>query len=175
MNGQIIQALLAPVVMISACGLLCVALYNRLASIVTRLRQFHHERLKVYTEFPGRAGAERDALNLRFKGLEHQAHHMLERGRMMRSSLMCMVTCVLSMTVCSLLIGISLIVEHSYPFAVAMFVLGLLLMSAGVVLALLELRISLQQVEYEHGRIVALTLSDIGADKADSLKPSTGA
>ena len=175
MNGQIIQALLAPVVMISACGLLCVAQYSRLASVVTRLRQFHHECLKVYTDFTGRAGAERDALNLRFKGLETEAHHMLERGRMVRNSLICMVSCVLSMTVCSLLIGLSLTVDHSYPFAVAMFVLGLLLMSAGVVLALLELRVSLRQVEYEHGRIVALTLSDIGADKADSLKPSTGA
>lgn len=161
--------------MISACGLLCLALYNRMSSIVTRLRQFHHERLAIYTDFPDRAEAERDALNLRFKGLEHQAHHMLDRGRMMRNSLICMVSCVLSMAVCSLLIGLSLMVEDLYAFAVAMFVLGLLLMSAGAVLALLELRVSLQQVEYEHDHIIALTLSDFGADKADSLKPSTGA
>ena len=160
MNVQIIQALLAPVVMISACGLLCLALYNRMASIVTRIRQFHHERLEIFTDLSSHSGSDRETLNQRFEGLEHQAHHMLQRGRMLRYSLMCMVSCILSMTLCSLLIGISLSVKHVYTFAVTMFVLGLLLMSAGVVLALLELRISLRQVEYEHDRIAALTLSE---------------
>jgi len=38
--SRILSASVAPVVIISACGLLCLAFYNRLASVVSRLRAF---------------------------------------------------------------------------------------------------------------------------------------
>lgn len=40
-----IQLLVAPVVMISAAGLVCLALYNRLATIVGRIRAIHKEEI----------------------------------------------------------------------------------------------------------------------------------
>ena len=43
--SNIITAGVGPVIVISACGLLCLAFYNRLAAVVTRLRGFHRERL----------------------------------------------------------------------------------------------------------------------------------
>ena len=43
--SKIITAGTAPIIVISACGLLCLAFYNRLAAVVTRLRSFHRERL----------------------------------------------------------------------------------------------------------------------------------
>src|SRR5436853_6699264 len=50
--SRIVSAGVVPIIVISACGLLCLAFYNRLAAIVTRLRAFHRERL-----------AEQDALH----------------------------------------------------------------------------------------------------------------
>ena len=43
--SRILSASVAPAVIISACGLLCLAFYNRLAFVVSRLRAFHRERL----------------------------------------------------------------------------------------------------------------------------------
>ena len=43
--AKIISASVVPVVIISSCGLLCLAFYNRLAAIVSRLRGFQRERL----------------------------------------------------------------------------------------------------------------------------------
>jgi len=48
--AQIIPSSVVPVVIISACGLLCLAFYNRLAYIVTRLRSLQRERLAEYKE-----------------------------------------------------------------------------------------------------------------------------
>src|SRR5881392_2580958 len=42
---KVISAGVGPIIVISACGLLCLAFYNRLAAIVTRLRGFQRERL----------------------------------------------------------------------------------------------------------------------------------
>ena len=43
--SHIIAAGVGPIIVISACGLLCLALYNRLTAVVTRLRSFQRERL----------------------------------------------------------------------------------------------------------------------------------
>mgnify|MGYP000923026210 CR=1 FL=1 len=43
---KIISTSVVPVAIISACALLCLALYNRLASMVSRLRGFQRERLR---------------------------------------------------------------------------------------------------------------------------------
>src|SRR3954470_14279250 len=42
---RIISAGVGPIIVISACGLLCLAFYNRLAAVVGRLRMFHREQL----------------------------------------------------------------------------------------------------------------------------------
>ena len=44
---QIIQAGVSPIIVISACGLLSLAFYNRLTAVVARLRSFHREQLQV--------------------------------------------------------------------------------------------------------------------------------
>src|SRR5687767_4133575 len=49
--SRILAASVVAVVVISACGLLCLAFYNRLASIVSRLRGFQRERLDEQQEY----------------------------------------------------------------------------------------------------------------------------
>src|SRR3982751_6882431 len=44
--SKIISAGVGPIIVISACGLLWLAFYNRLAAGVTRLRAFHREQLQ---------------------------------------------------------------------------------------------------------------------------------
>src|SRR5436190_11594904 len=44
---KVISAGVGPIIVISACGLLCLAFYNRLAAVVTRLRAFHREQFQV--------------------------------------------------------------------------------------------------------------------------------
>ncbi len=71
-------------------------------------------------------------------------------------NLIALVTCVPLMLGCSLSIGVSTVWPVFEWAAIALFVAGLLSMAVAMFLALLELRICLQQVEYEHQRIVSL-------------------
>ena len=161
-----IQQLLAPVVMISACGLLCMAMYNRLSSIVARLRQFHHERYAALTRISRGSGSERATLLHRSDGLEKQAHAMLDRARLIRNTLVCLVGCVACMLVSSLSLGLAMWIDSFQMIAFGLFVVGVGSMLAGMMMALLELRLALGQVMFEHEDLenLAGSIADTGGD-----------
>lgn len=161
-----IQQLLAPVVMISACGLLCMAMYARLSNIVGRLRQFHHERYEALTRLSQGSGSEQAALLRRSDGLEKQAHDMFDRARLIRNTLVCLVGCVACMLISSLSLGLAMWVDSFQKIAFALFVIGVGSMLAGMVMALLELRIALRQVMFEHKDLenLAESIAKTGGD-----------
>ena len=166
--AQVIQQVVAPAVMISACGLLCLAQYSRLAAIVARLRQFHEKRFEIYEIMSTSTESEKPLLTVRFEGISEQADHILQRARAIRNGLMCLVGCILCMLASSLTIGLSLTIESVQPAVVGLFILGVLSMSAAMVFACAELRSSLKEVEYEHERIKHLGQPD---RVTDPLRP----
>ena len=164
MLHEALQPLLAPVVLISACGLMIMALNARTMTSKARIRQLHLERLAI-CEKAGEAGAATMTQRLRYEGVGNQSDNLLCRLRLMRAALMCMVGCVVLMLASSIFIGLSGLVDGS-PFdelAVLSFVAGILAMLAGAVTFLLELRLSLQEINYEHKRIMGLTLPEGGS------------
>lgn len=161
MLHEALQPLLAPVVLISACGLMIMALNARTMMSKSRIRRLHHERLEI-AELAEAAGGVTPTQRHRYEGVGNQSDHLLCRLRLMRASLMCMVGCVVLMLISSLFIGIAGINPDWFfdEFAIATFVTGILSMLAGAVTFLIELRLSLQEIAYEHGRMLALTLSE---------------
>ncbi len=159
---ETLQPLLAPVVLISACGLLIMALNARTMTVKARIRQLHLERLTI-TEKVGEAGSASSTQRLRYEGVGNQSDNLLRRLQLMRAALMCMVGSVVLMLISSLLIGLHGVLRITSIPAVTVFVLGLLSMLAGAAVFLLELRLSLREITYEHQRIMALTLP--GADE----------
>lgn len=86
MWAAIITSSVVPVVIISACGLLCLAFYNRLAVVVTRLRSLQRERLAEYREIfkleekhRGELARKESEQFLHF--LEEQTIEVLKRAR----------------------------------------------------------------------------------------------
>lgn len=139
-----IQLLVAPVVMISAAGLVCLALYNRLAAIVGRVRTIHKEEVDALSRMSlAPAPAPSKSAHRRVVTLEEQVDHLMERARLLRAALVCLLVTVLSMLLCSLAIGISLLWGEAAYVALAVFLGGVLVEAAGIVLAILELRIAL--------------------------------
>jgi hypothetical protein len=149
MNLTIIQQLLAPVVMISACGLLCLALFNRLATIVARIRQFNRERLDQNLRRRGAAIAAQRAMTLLGSALERQIPRMLHRARLIHRALIGLVSCVICMLISSLGIGLAHLEPAVLSVAIGCFVLGIGCMLGGMSVALRELTISLADVELE--------------------------
>src|SRR5215212_1794493 len=124
---RVVSASVVPVVIISACGLLCLAFYNRLSSLVSRLRAFHRERLAEQERLDQRrdGGAGAGSRTLLLEVLEEQTVHLLRRARLVRATLACLLSTIACLTACSLLSGLSVLWAPAAPGAVALFILGM--------------------------------------------------
>ncbi len=158
MNDQlnkIITAGVGPIIVISACGLLCLALYNRLAAVVTRLRGFHRERLTAHESIAkAKAATPPDdraiVLGQEILGmLELQTRAVIRRARLIRRALTCLLLTVGCLAVCSLALGLSTIAPPLAYVAVGCFIAGMVLLVAAVGFALAEVARALEPVDLE--------------------------
>jgi|GEM_PF-2254413 len=153
--AETIRELAIPVVMISANGLVCLALYNRLAAITARLRLFYRERfdldLRLLAESsPDGERSEREIrLRERLTVLDEQCQMILRRARYVRNALVLLLSSVVGMLAITLLLGLAYQLPILAPVALTIFVLSVLLMISGVVLAICELLLVLEPVEAE--------------------------
>jgi hypothetical protein len=153
--SKIISAGTGPIIVISACGLLCLAYYNRLSGLVARLRLFHRERLKEQEELGRqRASAQPDPAAFTMhqemlESLEVQTTHIMNRARLIRHALSCFLLTIACLSICSLVLGLSVLWPSLIIAAVVFFIVGMALLVIGVVFAMRELYRALQPVELE--------------------------
>src|SRR6476661_7208004 len=111
--SKVISAGVGPIIVISACGLLCLAFYNRLAAVVTRLRGFDRERLNEQEALARQnASATPDEVALvRHRELlgmlEIQTRHVTRRAYWIRRTLGCLLLTIACLAACSLCVGLS--------------------------------------------------------------------
>lgn len=153
--SKIISAGVAPIIVISACGLLCLAFYNRLAAVVSRLRAFQRERLNEQEALARERanGTGDDISTIRHQELlgmlQVQTTRVTRRAKLIQRTLLCMLLTIACLAICSLFVGLSTICPAAMYVAVPLFVIGLLLLFIGVIFAALELRQALDPVELE--------------------------
>ncbi len=153
--SKIISAGAGPIIGISACGLLCLAFYNRLTAVVTRLRLFQRERLKAQAEIGHqRASEQPDLVSLKMnqeilEALQVQTTHVIRRARLIRRTLSCLLLTIACLSLCSLALSLSLIWSDLTLVAVPFFVAGLSLLILGVAFAILEMYRALDPIELE--------------------------
>jgi hypothetical protein len=156
--SKVISAGVAPVIVISACGLLCLAFYNRLAAIVTRLRAFDRERLSEQDALRRtRAASAVDEIqavrHVEILGmLEIQTRGILRRARHIRATILCLLITIISLATCCMLLGASAYWPDVTPLAAcaaALFIIGLFLLITSVTFAMLEIKHALDPVDLE--------------------------
>ena len=153
---EVIQPFLAPAVMFSAGGLLCLAQFARYNAIIALVRTFNRERLSALQEADRAEPKRRELLLQRAQGLEHQAGKVLTHAVTVKNALRFLVGGILLMVLCSLTIGAGLAFAPFGVAALALFVLGLVSTFAGLCLVLAELRVSLEVIEFEHDNLSRL-------------------
>jgi hypothetical protein len=155
---ETIQSFVAPVVMVSANGLLCLAFYNRLSALANRSRTMNKERFDLVAQLSalratGAAGLEPEHLELRIATLDEIGHQLYDRARWIRCTLMSLLVSVLCMLACSLCLGLATLVEAMAMIAPWLFVAGTIAMMIGILAAIEELRRSLKPLLFEHEQI----------------------
>ncbi len=146
---EVIQPFLAPAVMFSAGGLLCLAQFARFTAIVALVRTFNRERLSALQDVDRAEPERRELLLQHAQGLEHQAGKVLAHAVTVKNALRFLVGGILLMVACSLTVGASLVLAPLGVAALALFVLGLTSTFAGLCLVLAELRVSLDVIKFE--------------------------
>jgi hypothetical protein len=147
---QLIQGMLAPGLMISACGLLLLGMNNKYSLVVNRIRLLNEEKRKVFHQ---ESIDENDSNRL--SNIELQISHLIGRISLVRNAVVCYSLAVALFIVSSVLIGIT-INKNSPAFdwlIVAFFYAGMFAVFVGVVFAAIEV--------WKGYRIVKIEISEI--------------
>ena len=121
-GAQLIAALLAPVIFISAAGLLVLSINTRMMGIITRLRGFHWERHQKE-----RLGEHAEA-----QVLDRQIEAVTRHVIVVRNALLWVLASIILTLVTCLLLGLAVLWPAANGAAIAFFVLGFLAMLAGL-------------------------------------------
>jgi len=150
---EAIQPFLAPAVMISAGGLLCLAQFGRYSAVMAQVRTLDRERMTIFENVNQADPQQREILFRRSDGLEQQAEKILAHTTIVRNALRLLVVGVLLMVLCSLTIGASLLYAPLGSVAVGVFVSGLIATFAGLCFVLVELGVSMESISFEHDNL----------------------
>jgi len=161
---KIISSAVVPVVIISACGLLALAFYNRMAAIVSRLRGFQRERLQAQEHMESSGNTRSQQL---LEHLEIQTTRVKRRAKLIRLTLFFLLLTIGLLICCCIMLGLSVLLPAAVYVAIALFILGLLSMLSSTIAAALELKGALEPVELE-SRFVTHILHEQSHEEADA-------
>ncbi len=134
-----IQLMLAPAVMISACGLLLLGISNKYSSVTNRLRILNEERRRHHNKM--NSGAELDYLETtRLQSVSRQLDDLLGRLKLVRNVILFYVLGLFLFIFTSLLIGVDIFLNTKITdyFALSTFILGLVCVGIGLIFSLTE-------------------------------------
>lgn len=131
--------MLAPIVLISACGLLCLVFYNRLAVIVSRIRTFNKD--LAYIENTKQEDMIKKQIDL-----------ILTRAFLIKGTLLSLIITILMMLLTSVFFGSASFLKLNIMviFGFVFFYLGVLSMMIAMIFAIAELFKALLPVRFEY-------------------------
>jgi len=135
---EIIQAMLAPGIMISACGLLLLGMNNKYSLVVNRIRLLGEERRKFSIKASQEEFLYQD--EVRLKSISIQLEKLKYRVKLVRNAVFCYSVAVALFVFTSMQIGFSFVLHSkgSEPLIIVSFSLGMLLVFIGIAFAAAE-------------------------------------
>jgi len=132
---SIIQAMLAPGLMISACGLLLLGISNRYSLVVTRIRLLNQEKRKIAHK-AGLGNLDFDDEN-RLLSIVKQIDKLTFRVRLVRDAVVSYAVAIAFVVISSMLIGLDFIFDFEYAktIAIIFFIIGVFSVLVGIIFA----------------------------------------
>ncbi len=145
---QLIQLMLAPGLMISACGLLLLGMNNKYSLVVNRIRLLNEERRKYLSKHDKEFKYEE---NVRIESLSTQIKSLVVRVRLVRNAVFAYSIAVGIFVLTSLFIGLNYLTESDkLDFIIAaLFLLGMIAVLLGVIYASYETIKGYNIIQYE--------------------------
>jgi hypothetical protein len=146
---QIIQLMLAPGLMISACGLLLLGMNNKYSLIVNRIRLLNEERRRALHKLDDKEFSFQE--NIRFESITKQLERLTYRVGLVRNAVLSYTIAVALFVLTSLLIGVGYLfdITRMNSFITVLFLLGMVSVLVGVLFAAYETYKGYEIVKYE--------------------------
>lgn len=170
--SRLLAASVSPVVLISACGLITLALYNRLGAILARLRTFHRQKMELLAAFDRCETDEAPAL---LDELDSQIVQVTAKARAVRRSLYCLLSAVTAFLLCSIFAAAAVVYDPFAAPALATYFVGLLLFLAGIGWAIRELSLSITPINEESVYLETLVAAHLAKPADGRRKKSVSA
>lgn len=146
---QAIQLIIAPAVMINACGLLLLGISNRYSMILTRVRALNEEKRRLAVRLGEKGSTPEETV--RIESIARQIDRLLVRARYARNAVLSYLGGVGMFVLTSLLIGadfFSRVLELRIVI-LSVFLAGIMGMMAGVVYAILDTRKAYDVIRFD--------------------------
>ncbi len=150
---RIIQLILAPAVIISACAIIVGGLVSRAAAINDRIRIMNRERLDLLRQDTNRLLAKE-----RLREIDQQLPDLLQRLQLSHRAVMATYCAILVLIGDMLLIAIAAVTNSVAVgwLALVVFLAGAATLALAMVLTIRELQKSLNSIKYEVQRVSSL-------------------
>ena len=147
--ASVIQAMLAPGIMISACGLLLLGMNNKYSLVVSRIRALADEKRKLIT--PPKHGNLNSVEENRLNNINLEIELFAFRVVLVKKAVTSYYVAVAFFILSSLLIGLNFVTEMKATYIIALISLlsGMISVVVGVYYAALEIRKGLEIVKIE--------------------------
>jgi hypothetical protein len=144
---QIIQLILAPAVMINACGLLLLATSSKYSSVMGTIRILNEEKRRLFKK----AGEKNFEELLRLESLSKQIDRLIVRAKLVRDSVMCYTGAIALFILTSLLIGMGFLIHgfESQSAIIVAFLTGVIAVLAGVLYTFLDAKKAYEIVHFD--------------------------
>lgn len=135
---EIIQLMLAPGLMISACGLLLLGMNNKYSLVVNRIRLLNEERRRVVHKIDEKDFKYHE--NLRLESISKQIEKLVYRVKLVRNAVLSYTIAVALFVLTSLFIGFKYLfdLDRLAGFITVLFLLGMISVLIGVLFAAYE-------------------------------------
>ncbi|MDP4172496.1 MAG: DUF2721 domain-containing protein [Bacteroidota bacterium] len=146
---QVIQLMLAPAVMINACGLLILGINNKYSIVVNRIRLLNEEKRRLALKAGERIFTYEE--NVRLESLAKQLKELVFRVKLVRNCVLCYTTAVALFVLTSLLIAMDFYNNDLglKNVIIASFLMGMIVVFIGVGFAFFETKKAYDIVQYE--------------------------
>ena len=146
---QIIQLMLAPGLMISACGLLLLAMNNKYSLVVNRIRLLNEERRRFLIKTGGKNSTYEETIRL--ESISQQISALLIRVKLVRNAVLSYTIAIAFFVLTSLLIGLQFILSGLLltTIIILLFLLGMISVVCGIFYAAYETKKGYDIVQLE--------------------------
>jgi hypothetical protein len=167
-TGRTIELILAPVVMVTACGLLLGAMMSHYAGINARIRALAGERLSLSLVVPD--DDHRALARERLVEIDHEVPLLVARHRKVHHAVLLAHTAVVILVVSMFVIAAAALTDSPATGTVALFVFltGCAALMVGAAFMAVEIRTSQVAVVYEASRVADLPVVWLGSGPAST-------